>query len=135
MASVPHPWLLQRRSECILLCRIFRRAFPQAFSLFSLAVLLECEVTEQPWSYVQMSFLQVRCSAFSFQLSSFWECVGAGRAVHRECCSICCANGIQDISNYGPKHVKNSHYAITCSFFSLFKPFFWHPKNSSEASV
>lgn len=132
MPSVPHPWLLQRRSECILLC-IFRRAFP----LFSLVVLLECEVTgEQPWSYVQRSFLQVPCSMFSFQLSSFWGGVGGGRTVHRECCRICCANGIQGISNYGPKYVKNSHCAITCSsFFSLFKPFFWHPKNSSEASV
>lgn len=94
-ASVLHPWLLQRRSECALLC-IFRRT--QALPLLSLAVLLECEITgEQLWSYVQRSFLLVCCSAFSFQFSSFWGCVGAGRTVHRQCCSTCCANGIQAI--------------------------------------
>lgn len=66
--SVLHPWLLQR-SECALLS-IFRRT--QTLPLLSLAVPLESEVTgEQPWSYVQRSFLQVCCSAFSFQFSSF----------------------------------------------------------------
>lgn len=139
MASVPHLWLLQR-SQCILLC-IFRRAFSQTFPLFSLAVLSECEVTgEQPWSYVQRSFLQVQCSAFSFQLSSFWGCVGAGRTVHRHYCSVCCANGIQDISNYGPNHVKNSHCAMTCSFFSLCSSHSsgiqrTHPKQAFEATL